>query len=83
MTTERKAVTVYLEPSLYEELKRCAVSEARSVSQLASFIIGENIGQFMGAPARKRLRDDGRQLDITDAIAAAVKRGPFKASKHK
>jgi hypothetical protein len=80
MTTERKAITVYLEPKVYEVLKQCADNEGRRVSQLASFVIAENIGQFMGAPARGRLQAD--PVDKLLKLATRIHRGP-KRSKPK
>lgn len=98
MTTEKKAVTIYLDPSVYEKLKESAVIEERSVSNRAAMIIAEklysnagkgrgDLSQYHGdvlVADEVEERSRGVQVDIEEAIAATRKRVPVKrASRHK
>jgi hypothetical protein len=67
-------VSAYLDEWTLAQVQAYVKAEDRSVSWVVSFALK----QFFVA----RGKPASRQLDITDAIAAAVKRGP-KVAKHK
>jgi hypothetical protein len=70
MGTDLKGVSVYLEPGLYEAVAAAAAADARTVSQ---FIARRLAADFV---VRPRTAVASRQVDLEDAIVAAVKRGP-------
>lgn len=84
-------VTAYLLESLHAKLAAMAKAEHRSLSNMVVIAIDEFVrrAQPGGLPAsefQSNIRTAipaSRQMDITDAIAAAVKRGPVKSAKHK
>lgn len=78
-------VTAYLLETLHAKLAAVAKSEQRSVSNMIVIAVSEFIGRPENVAKWSTNPRDvaSRQMDITDAIAAAVKRGPVKSSKHK
>jgi hypothetical protein len=67
-------VSAYIPQTLLEKLEAVAKVDRRSLSQVVTLAVE----QFIGKPEQVV---KWRQVDITDAIVAAVKRGP--AAKHK
>jgi len=80
-----KALTVYVDKAIYEAARRAAAADGRSVTNFVARIISAS--PFLQVPIRDLERMTGkgaaRQVHLEDAIAAAVKRGPVKPSKHK
>jgi predicted transcriptional regulator len=72
-------VSVYLDEWTLKQAQAYAKSEDRSVSWVVGFALKQF---FVARQAQAQVKPD-RQLDITDAIAAAVKRGPVKPARHK
>ncbi len=76
-------VTAYLRPAVLDALKRLALKQQRSVSWLVSHAVVQLVSE-LGEYSLKQQREDGpRQVDLEDAIVAAVKRGPVKSARHK
>jgi hypothetical protein len=87
-------VSAYLDEWTLKQIQAYAKSEDRSVS----WVVGFAVKQFFvarqanpldaSAAVKRDPRPDyakltGRQVDLEDAIVAAVKRGPSKVAKHK
>jgi hypothetical protein len=77
MATELKAVSVYLDPGLFDVVLAAAEADGRTVSQ---FIARRLASEFT---VRPRTAVASRQVDLEEAIVAAVKRGPVAARRHK
>lgn len=75
-------VTAYLLESLHAKLKQLADSEHRSVSNMIVIAVDQFVRGRL-PPAAFPPGHTRRQVDITEAIAEAVKRGPVKSPKHK
>jgi hypothetical protein len=84
------SVSAYPTESLYSKMQKVADGQHRSVSNL--FIVA--LTEFLGKPENVAFWSENfgdrpgqvkrpRQVDITEAIAAAVKRGPVKSARHK
>jgi predicted transcriptional regulator len=70
-------VSAYLDEWTLAQVQAYAKDEDRSVSWVVSFALKQFfVARQAGKPAT-------RQVDLEDAIAAAVKRGPLKSAKHK
>jgi len=78
-------VTAYLLETLHGKLAAVAKAEQRSVSNMLSIAVSELIAKPENVKKWSTNRGgvNSGQVDLEDAIAAAVKRGPVKASKHK
>jgi predicted transcriptional regulator len=77
-------VSAYLDANVLSMLEKIAADEDRSVSWLVGFAVKQLIADRV--EKQQPFRDGAakhRQVDLEDAIVAAVKRGPIKASKHK
>ncbi len=97
MSEKTVQVTAYLAKSVHRRLKALAESDRRSVSKLAVIAIEDFVkrneqrvlapGGMPVSPYQSNIRTAVHpgQVDLEDAIVAAVKRGPQspKASKHK
>jgi hypothetical protein len=70
-------VTAYLDDWTLAQIKSYAKSQDRSVSWVLGFAAKQFFVGRQGKPGVSG------QVDIEDAIVAAVKRGPVKPSKHK
>jgi hypothetical protein len=87
MVEKAVPVSAYLEPQLFEVFKGIADKEDRSVSWLVGFAIKQFVNgrsfnaRLKGEPSL--LPKSPGQVDLEDAIVAAVKRGPVKTAKHK
>jgi hypothetical protein len=77
MATDLKGVSVYLEAGLYDVVAAAAKADGRTVSQ---FIARRLASEFV---VRPRTAVASRQVDLEDAIVAAVKRGPVPAARRK
>ena len=83
-----KALTVYVDKSVYELVQRAADEDGRSVTNFVARLIGRQVmgpvqtvsnntnRQTIGDLARK-----GVQVDLVTQIARAVKRGPVRKAK--
>jgi hypothetical protein len=88
-----KALTVYVDKNVYAAVVRRAAAEERSVAKYLARLIAASpfvIEEMSSAESERSLgfkpsnqARASRQVDLEDAIIAAVKRGPLKASKHK
>jgi hypothetical protein len=83
---EDKAVQVsaYLPADLLQKLKGVAVADDRAVN----WLVVQAVRDFIAKPGNVAKWSTNRgsspgQVHIEDAIAAVVKRGPVKPSKHK
>ena len=74
-------VSAYLDANLLSMLKKIAAEEDRSVSWLVGYAVKQLIADRVKSQDAKA--GAGRQVQLEDAIVAAVKRGPVKTSKHK
>jgi predicted transcriptional regulator len=81
-------ISAYLDAWSLAKVKEMAEKEDRSVS----WVVGFAVKQFFSGPEAVHVAREsqaiadarhGRQVHLEDAIAAAVKRGPVKAAKHK
>jgi len=74
-------VSAHLDASTLAMLKKICADEDRSVS----WMVGYAVKQLIADRVKRQDARVGasRQVDIADAIAAAVKRGPVKTAKHK
>ena len=84
---ERKSnVTIYLPAAVLDELRRLADAEGRSLSNYLSQFLGRHALQKANV---KSFVADSRQMDISEAIAKQVEKGPVvapvvkRAAKHK
>ena len=93
-TTDLEQFTVYAPPKLVKHLKMLAESDGRTLSNfvvrtLVACVGGEitGAGNYRETLSPETLRRhpamEARQVDITDAIADAVKRGPVAAKKRR
>ena len=85
MSTDKKAVSVYLRQDLYERIVSIAIADGRTVSNYLERHLDATVPTAIRAtpPHQKvRMRVGSGQVDLETAIAEAVKRGPQKA-KHK
>jgi predicted transcriptional regulator len=75
-------VTTYVLDSLYARLKALADADKRSISFMVALAVSDLVAkaESVGFEASKKA---GSQVDLIEAIATAVKRGPVKAAKHK
>jgi hypothetical protein len=75
-------VTIQMGVDTLSKVKRLAAADSRSLSSFLDMLIRNAV---MGKPVESSLsaaaRAPGRQVDITDAIAEAVKRGPVRKPK--
>jgi hypothetical protein len=87
VATDLEQFTVYAPPKLVKHLKMLAESDGRTLSNfVVRSLVGCVGGEITGAghyretlspeTRRKHPAMEGRQVDITEAIADAVKRGP-------
>ena len=82
-------VSAHLDGNVLSMLKKIAAEEDRSVSWLVGYAVKQLIAHRDSNAVKRDAAPDyakltGRQVDITEAIADAVKRGPVKnPSKHK
>lgn len=74
MPSSKPLIALRLEQPLYERVVAVAQQQGRTPS---NFIAQQLRVSLSMTPAVTK------QLDLADAIAAAVKRGPSKASRHK
>jgi predicted transcriptional regulator len=77
-------VSAYLDANVLSMLEKIAIEEDRSVSWLVGFAVKQLIADRV--EKQQPFRDGAakhRQVDLEDAIVAAVKRGPLKSAKHK
>jgi hypothetical protein len=71
MPSSKPLIALRLPQPMYDQVRALAEKDGRTVTNF----IEQQLKRTLPAPSR--------QMDITDAIAAAVKRGPVKTSKHK
>lgn len=85
MGNAKKPLSIYVRPDLLELIESSALADGRSVSNFVERLLDAHVPTTVKyTPAHaERDRQAAKQIDITDAIAAAVKRGPVKVSKHK
>ena len=88
MPSKNPVIAVRLDPAMHRQVVALAAAQHRSVSNFVEHALRRLIGPDNEAVLKEIERTDpanrgGRQVDIAEAIAAAVKRGPTKASKHK
>jgi hypothetical protein len=83
MPSSKPLIALRLPQPMHDLVRDLAAKDGRTVSnfieQQLRRLVGADLEPVFVPPRKRRVRK-GRQLDITDAIAAAVKRGP---SKHK
>ena len=86
-------LSTYVDETLLGKLERVAKADDRTMS----WLIAQACREFVAKPENVQKWDsknnilpitasskpDARQVDLEDAIAAAVKKGPVKAAKHK
>jgi len=80
VSTTKKAISIYVAPKLFAQIEAAAKDDGRSVSGWLEHTLTNYMTHPQ--PAKLEVRRDG-QMHIEDAIAAAVKRGPVRVSKHK
>jgi hypothetical protein len=88
-----KALTVYVDKAIYDAVRVAAEEDGRSVTNFLSRLITAvhvsrtpiaDLERMTGKrPSSAPPARSARQVDIEDAIVAAVKRGPVKSAKHK
>jgi hypothetical protein len=83
MATDKRAVSVYLAPKLYDQVERCAREDGRSISGWIERVMGNYLGVAELRPVGQVQRRADGQVHIEDAIASAVRRGPVKAPARK
>jgi hypothetical protein len=75
-------VTIQMGVDTLSKVKRLAAADSRSLSSYLDMLIRNAV---MGKPVESSLsaasRAPGRQLDISEMIAKAVKRGPVRKPK--
>jgi hypothetical protein len=67
---------------LFAQIESSAKADGRSVSNFLEQVVSNYMTHPRPVKLEVRSRPEG-QMHIEDAIAAAVKRGPVRASKHK
>lgn len=99
MPSLNPSIAVRLDPQMFEKIRELAERDGRSMSNFVEFhlrrLLDVNLKPVFSpveladvqahaarskSPRAKRVP---RQVDLAEAIADAVKRGPSKASKHK
>ena len=92
MPSKKPLVALRVSDELYAALRVAADRDGRSIGNyvdmhLRRYFMANGVNPAEVPPARPGRRPGpsrpGRQVDIETAIAAAVKRGPVKAAKHK
>lgn len=78
-----KMISTYIDDSVAAKLEEIAKAEERSVSWLVGFAVKQMIAARQPNGGFPKVASDSRQVDLEDAIAAAVKKGPVKSAKHK
>jgi len=77
MPSTKPLIALRLEPQLYESVCAAARADGRSPSNFIAHQLRRTFGP--GVPLNELLRPKQmRQMDIAEAIAGAVKRGPVK-----
>jgi predicted transcriptional regulator len=81
METSNGTVSAHLDGNVLEMVKKIAAEEDRSIS----WVVGFAVKQLIHERVKKQDAAAGtqRQVQLEDAIVAAVKRGPSKPAKHK
>jgi predicted transcriptional regulator len=81
METSNGTVSAHLDGNVLEMVKKIAAEEDRSIS----WVVGFAVKQLIHERVKKQDAAAGaqRQVQLEDAIVAAVKRGPSKSAKHK
>jgi hypothetical protein len=83
MEVKKRAISLYVTPELYAQIEAAAKSDDRSVSNYLERVVSNYMTHPRPAVLEVRSKREEGQMHIEDAIAAAVKRGPVRASKHK
>lgn len=84
MATTLESFTVYVPASVLSELRRAAAAEGRTLSNFASRKLAAAVEAApLGEAIRRSAQPPrgGRQVDIAEAIADAVKRGPSRPQR--
>jgi len=88
MSTQLKAITIYLDPAVYEKLRQAANIEERTVSKMAARILAEKLFRTDDKQAANDKQVDltvadeveerarGRQVDLEELIAVSKKKRP-------
>ena len=71
MPSQKPLIALRLEQPLYDRVVAVAMSQGRTPTNFIAQHLRTSLGMAPSAP--------GRQVDITEAIAEAVKRGPVSA----
>ena len=75
-------VSAYLAADVLAAMKRLAVKQDRSLSWLVAYAcmqLAADQGELSSSAQQRQVR----QVDLEDAIAAAVERGPIKQAQHR
>jgi predicted transcriptional regulator len=79
----RKAISIYVTPELQAQIEAAAKSDNRTVSNYLEQVVSNYMTHPSPAKLEVRSKRNDGQMHLEDAIAAAVKRGPVRPSKHK
>lgn len=79
----KRGISIYVTPELYAQIQAAADDDGRSVSQWVERCVSNYMTHPQPAKLEVRAKRDDGQMDLEEAIAAAVKRGPVRAAKHK
>jgi hypothetical protein len=89
MPSKKPLIALRISDDLYDKIRSSAEAEGRTMTNFLDFYLRRallpvnTVSNNTSAMTLGDLRRAGRQVDIEDAIVAAVKRGPVKAAKHK
>jgi Arc/MetJ-type ribon-helix-helix transcriptional regulator len=91
MPSLNPTIAVRLDPQMFEKIKQLAERDGRSMSNFVEFhlrrLLDANLKPVFSpaqlADVKAQARKAPRQVDLAEAIADAVKRGPSKSAKHK
>ena len=78
----KRGISIYVAPKLYAQIEAAAKEEGRSLSNYLERVASNYMTHPHPLPPVVEARHDG-QVDLEDAIVAAVKRGPVFARRKK
>ncbi len=83
MDRAKRGISIYVTPDLYARIEAAAKDEDRSLSNYLERVVSNYMTHPQPAKLEVRSARDLGQVDLEDAIVAAVKRGPVRPAKHK
>jgi len=92
MTSQNPVIALRLDQPTFDKIRQMAEKDGRSMSNFVEHQLKRLLGprlepllpaSYYQAPKKGRRAKKPVQMDISEAIAAVVKRGPARTAKHK